>query len=97
MPAEHTYWKILKGKMKVADMIFLSALSTSPLKCRVMGFWVGVGARADVQMHFGAQLRPLGIVGQDDRWNERVLYGQPQDLKCGWAVEDIHFRILLKI
>lgn len=67
MPAEHTYWKSLKGKMEVPEMIRLPALCTSPLKGRVIGFWVGVGvgvgARADVRVHFGAILHPSGIPG----------------------------------
>lgn len=69
MPAEHTYWKILKGKMEVPEMICLPALCTSPLKGRVIGFWVGVGVGAvagaceDVQVHFGAALHPSGTVG----------------------------------
>lgn len=61
MPAEHTYWKILRGKMELPEMICLSAQCIGPLKGRVIGFWVG--ARADVHIHFGAALHPSGIKG----------------------------------
>ena len=61
MPAEHTYWKIPRGKMELPEMIRLPALCISPVKGRVIGFWVG--ARADVREHFKAALRSSGIMG----------------------------------
>lgn len=70
MPAEHTYWKILKGKMKVTEMICLPALCNGPLKGKVIGFCDEVGVREEAWIHFGAALHPSGIVGQDDRSND---------------------------
>lgn len=35
---EHTYWKILRGKMELPEMICLLALCIGPLEGKVIGF-----------------------------------------------------------
>ena len=64
MPAEHTYWKILRGKMELAEMICLPALCTSPLKGRVIVFFGQGGGEGQACVYIlGAALHPSGIAG----------------------------------